>query len=677
MKLEIKIRASDVEKELGGGELDPFGKAGTYFNEPEHLSEENPTKLIINIIVQPHRSPPKTLRDIIDNITKDLIERDPKPSNELDMPLQQRDFNSKTRFGWELFNCVKENLPQYFQDLYRDLSDEITKMRVFQRWTNIHFEYIFIDFGNGYSLDDYDYKLDARVIIGLRIAYAFFIEKKYVINFRAFLLKVIGFGDKIIKLFHVDTVIIYCHEFLKISNEKQLFLYIHIDEFQTIDSWDKQDVTNPPKNVFYKTIHYLSNYMIGPSLTIFVQPFLSGTAPHAVVEQTEPSNVSFEFVNCPLLNIASMIRIMDHFARKFKAKVQNRAYEWKSCYPILQLLMDTGGLPRALQRLFIIIFGEYVKWYLNEQYKIEHFITDKDNYEIVVKLMYYCIEGIHVTLDTCLDDKKPDLMIRSLERDRHIVLTRAENCNLYLIKMPFFFISIYNDILRIVDSDLTKKVFQDDSSMYWQEWEVFVAHHEAFRTNLAIRMGYEKLSFWELYPANMKLTTKRNEQIDWKNGDVVVLNGKSAEFADIFFVRETDDTSFFTMDQSKWDYASKTMTEDDVDNEEVKNNNGFYGTLDLHENYEPMTIIFTTQPYNESEQKSTMFAFTKNINPNFWDKNRLLNCLEGIGKAKIRDVFSKRPFINEEEFYRQIPDAKRQKLDFFPYDVPGTEPYVL
>jgi hypothetical protein len=192
--------------------------------------------------------------------------------------------------------------------------------------------------------------------------------------------------------------------------------------------------------------------------------------------------------------------------------------------------------------------------------------------------------------------------------------------------MPFFFISIYNDVLRIIDSDLTKKAFQ-----VGQECEVFVAHHEAFRTNLAIRMRYVKLSFRELYPgacgmgsdlnfvvklkllrvcktneqfpANMKLTTKRNEQIDWKSRDVVVFNGKSTEFADIFFIiRETDDTSFFTMDQSKWDYASKTMTEDDVDNEEIKNNDGFYDTPDLHENYKPMKIIFTTQPYNESEQ---------------------------------------------------------------------------
>jgi hypothetical protein len=59
-----------------------------------------------------------------------------------------------------------------------------------------------------------------------------------------------------------------------------------------------------------------------------------------------------------------------------------------------------------------------------------------------------------------------------------------------------------------------------------------------------------------------------------------------------------------------------------------------------------MTIIFTTQPYNKSKQKPSVliiskdsfheqfgpifssraiFAFTKEINPNFWDRNRLLN----------------------------------------------------
>ncbi len=54
----------------------------------------------------------------------------------------------------------------------------------------------------------------------------------------------------------------------------------------------------------------------------------------------------------------------------------------------------------------------------------------------------------------------------------------------------------------------------------------------------------------------------------------------------------------------------------------------------------------------------------------------LVNCLEGIGKARIDEVFNKRPYVNQEEFYYHNPDAKRQKLDFFPLDVPGTKPYV-
>jgi hypothetical protein len=43
-----------------------------------------------------------------------------------------------------------------------------------------------MDFGNGFELDEEDYKLTASVIIGMRIAYAFFIEKKYDIKFQDF-----------------------------------------------------------------------------------------------------------------------------------------------------------------------------------------------------------------------------------------------------------------------------------------------------------------------------------------------------------------------------------------------------------------------------------------------------------------------------------------------------------
>jgi hypothetical protein len=71
-------------------------------------------------------------------------------------------------------------LAQSCLDLYNDQSDDNKKLITFR---NIHFKYLYMDFGNGYSLDNYDHKLDATVIIGLRIAYSFFIEKKYDIRF--------------------------------------------------------------------------------------------------------------------------------------------------------------------------------------------------------------------------------------------------------------------------------------------------------------------------------------------------------------------------------------------------------------------------------------------------------------------------------------------------------------
>jgi hypothetical protein len=36
-----------------------------------------------------------------------------------------------------------------------------------------------------------------------------------------------------------------------------------------------------------------------------------------------------------------------------------------------------------------------------------------------------------------------------------------------------------------------------------------------------------------------------------------------------------------------------------------------------------------------------IFFLTRAINPNFWDKSRLLNTLEGIGEASIDNVIEK------------------------------------
>ncbi|CAB5299692.1 unnamed protein product [Rhizophagus irregularis] len=316
------------------------------------------------------------------------------------------------------------------------------------------------------------------------------------------------------------------------------------------------------------------------------------------------------------------------------------------------------GLPRALQRLFIICFGadgkqgrkffeqlenkelDFVDYFikvknsLDKQYGIKDYVAN--NRKVSMKLMYYCIEDIAIAPDECLDDNNPDLTIRSLERDKHIILSPAEQSvgyNLFLINMPFYFICLYNDVLYIVKPTFVRKFY--DERMYWKEWEMFVAYHEAFRTNLAIRMGKTTMTLRELYPnsdksdvyfdMSVKLKPLRvceaNEQfpltnpltekpdgkiIDWQSGGVIVINGSSAPF-DVFFVREPehiDDYKFLMMNQC----GSKKMPESKVEEEDEKNlKNFFYDGND----YMPITIIFTSQPYIKKKQESGVLVVSK------------------------------------------------------------------
>src|SRR5207248_10975527 len=100
-------------------------------------------------------------------------------------------------------------------------------------------------------------------------------------------------------------------------------------------------------------INVLAIFMHGPRLRIVIRSFLSETAPRVVIEAKESSRVTFAFVKCPLLSIKSMIQIAEHYAKKYNAeKYICGEYKWKLCRPFLQLLEDTGGLPRALQYVF-------------------------------------------------------------------------------------------------------------------------------------------------------------------------------------------------------------------------------------------------------------------------------------------------------------------------------------
>ncbi|CAB4384806.1 unnamed protein product [Rhizophagus irregularis] len=749
-----------IIQELGGKNLFPVDDIGDIFT----YDSKN-----IRIIVQPPPTASLSFKKIIEVIKKNALKGTSNLPDILRMPLQQRNFEvamssvnetiynnitardgksnywcivsggapgiGKTRFGQELFNQVKKDMPQYIQNIYNDCNIPHDR-----RKTDTHLEYLCIDFGNGHRLTPQDYGIDASIILGLRIAHAFFIEKEYGMTFQEFRFALKQYRDSF-NNFHFNVVIRECRKSLNLSDKHLFFLYLHIDEFQLIDSWDKNDKSNPPTNLFYNMIHNISEYMLKSALPAFIQPFLSGTAPLAVIKQKEASRISFQFVDCPLLNDKSIIRITDHFAEKFNAGIANYAYKWKYCRQMLQLLRDTGGLPRALQRLFIVCFGadgrqgreffkklerkevDFVDYFikvkdtLDKQYGIKYYV--KNNRNVATKLMYFCIEGIPIDPNGCLDENNPALTIRSLESDKHIIISSVkveQSDELFFINMPFYFICLYNDILSIVNPTLVRKFY--DERMYWKEWEMFVAYHEAFRTNLAIKMGRKTMMLRELYPnadksdVNFDMSVKlkplrvceANEQfpltnplteksdgeiIDWQSGDVVVINGSS----DVFFVRELVDIfyiKFIMISQCKWDYGSKKMPESKVEEYE-KNLQNFYAAAIDNENYIPITIIFTSQPYSKEKQESGIlviskedfkkhfgpvfssrasFAIAGNTNPNFWEKNRLKNVLDGIGDVSIGNVIKKRPYYSDDDYRDKNPGAKKiPKMDYFPFDV--------
>jgi hypothetical protein len=643
----------------------------------------------------------------------------------------------KTRFGQELFNQIKIDLPE----INRRYDIPQGKW-----WNDVHFEYLHIDFGNGHALTKQDFELDTSVIIGLRIAHAFFIGKQYGMTLQEFRIALEAYvgKDSIYNLFNTHVVIKEIHKSLNLHDDnifhgRLLFLFLHIDEFQLIDSWDKENISNPT-NLFRDMIHIISMFMLSPTSDFFVMPFLSGTAPLAVIEQKQASKVSFHFVECPLLNMESIIRIMDHFAEKFEAGIKNHAYKWKFSLPMLQLLEDTSGLPRALERLFIVCFGiagldgknffakletekivfasifYKVTSDLDAQYNIKAYV--KKNLQAATKLLSYCVEGTQISGEEILDDKNPNTTIRSLERDKHIILSRSIYES-FVIKMPFYFIYLYNEILDLVDPELTKKLFKEN--MYWQEWEKFVAYHEAFRTNLMMRLGKTQMKLQKLYPCasesdpyfdytvklkklhvreaseqfpnkTMKLTDKfTGEQINWKSGEAVVINGKSAQSADVLLVREVDKKlKLLVMDQCKWDYGSKRIHQEEIDDEDKKN-------LESHHKfikdctYIPVTVIFTSQPYDGPPREGLVviskenfedhfgpvfssrakFAIIRETNPNFWDRNRLLNTLDGVGTATIDKALEKRPYFDDKGYLKINPNAKnkKQKLNYYPFNI--------
>ncbi|CAG8640802.1 9843_t:CDS:2, partial [Paraglomus occultum] len=613
----------------------------------------------------------------------------------------------KTRWGEELFD--------YIQNYWVPPAEWTV-----DSWP--HFEYICLDFGNSINLKDQDHNLDPAVLIGLQVAFAYFIHGKYEMSFGQFRMR----ARSCIEMFNVGDVFTSIRRKLSLQDTQHLFIFLHIDEFQMIDTWSRNS-ENSMNSLFKNIISELAQFMLGPTKTTFVQTFLSGTAPQAVIATKEASKVSFEFVPCPLLSTASMVRIVDHYARIFDAETfedGNSKYKWKLCRPLLYLLEDTGGLPRALQHLLDVCFHvvstdghkffctindhpydkifEHTKVRIQQLYNIYKAVEDNINRHLALELVHHSIEGVTVTVKQCLDPYDHLRTIENLERDAHIILSRDNHKpDQFFIKMPFLFICLYNDILRIIPAPLEKTFFDN---IYWQEWELFVAHHEAFRTNLFYEHGIQTLCLRDLYHGAYGKDSVLDIVVKLKKLTVCLANeqfpsSKLTNRANNQTIEETNDgTVLLMVAQDKWMHSAGTYKLHQVFEEIIKN---IKGILYSPENilyhlvqYHLITVFFITQPYEgdpgelpddclliarDNFEKyfgsvfsaRAAFAFSQSLNPNFAEPRRMSTVLPGIGEQTARSIISKRPYYNKEDFYKKNSRIRKEsaELSFYPFDL--------
>ncbi|CAG8604421.1 6969_t:CDS:1, partial [Paraglomus occultum] len=147
----------------------------------------------------------------------------------------------------------------------------------------------------------------------------------------------------------------------KCTEKEYLFLFLQIDEFQKIFQRDSQlegRTENDERTLFHHLylLSVLGGYMRAKPSMVYVQTLLSGTAPFEVIQVLEPSGYSCKPLSLPLLllSLKSRIELMKYYADQGNSS----EVSWESKIWVHQLLLDTGGLPHALDTLFIEFFGE-------------------------------------------------------------------------------------------------------------------------------------------------------------------------------------------------------------------------------------------------------------------------------------------------------------------------------
>ncbi|EXX60203.1 hypothetical protein RirG_182090 [Rhizophagus irregularis DAOM 197198w] len=327
-------------------------------------------------------------------------------------------------------------------------------------------------------------------------------------------------------------------------------------------------------------MYVLGHHMTRKIPNIFIQTLLSGTAPQDAIRAMEPSMYSCEPLDLPLLSLESRLDIMREFATNHDVS----DCVWVPKIWIHQLLLDTGGLPRALEYLFAELFGQKftnIKEFfenlekripipstiyanvtndINKAYKIKAYAR---NHKILIhELIYRNIMVIESDMSDELQDGNSTEKLEHLERDRHLILRKLEGKDKVLIDIPYFFMYLYADVLGIFTENLNK-AFLPDSDWSWNNWKIFIADFIAshitmidvlkkekllklgdfFRSaqgsdiTLGLLINFESVEIYELihqFPC-LNLSAKAGKTAMLKPG-YIMINGYSAPFADVFFL---------------------------------------------------------------------------------------------------------------------------------------------
>ncbi|RUP49242.1 hypothetical protein BC936DRAFT_142987 [Jimgerdemannia flammicorona] len=201
-------------------------------------------------------------------------------------------------------------------------------------------------------LDDYDRDLSSSIILGMWMAYSFFIRERYQMTFREFRRDAIKHKD----IFLVDFVVIAIRKHQQLVDQQQFFLFVHIDEFQNIINFEdwSAEVYKSPKGLFKHMTYNLGPYMSGQAG--FVQTFLSGTAPHALVKRKEPTSYSWAVRYCQChqeaflvlwniysnISLAEIISMHENFFDKVDVQNPNQIFN-----DVASDLDSIGAIPGA------------------------------------------------------------------------------------------------------------------------------------------------------------------------------------------------------------------------------------------------------------------------------------------------------------------------------------------